>query len=59
MIRSSCISWVVLVLVNACGVDISLRMMRWMQHYLLNGGGDMPSHELNYELEAESAASKE
>ena len=42
--------------------DYNLRMMRWMQHYLKNGGGDMPPHELDYALaepEEKAVSSKE
>lgn len=34
----------------AARYDYSLRLMRWMDHYLKGRGGDPPSHELNYGL---------
>ncbi len=33
--------------------DYNLRMMRWMQHYLQNGGGSMPPYALDYGLKVE------
>ena len=30
--------------------DYNLRMMRWMQHYLQDGGGEIPEYELDYGL---------
>ncbi len=35
----------------AARYDYSLRMMRWMKHYLISPGGDPPAHELTYGLE--------
>jgi len=34
--------------------DYSLRLMRWMDHYLKGDGGDPPPHALEYGLSAES-----
>ncbi len=31
--------------------DYSLRLMRWMDHYLKNDGGDPPPYELDYRLD--------
>lgn len=31
--------------------DYSLRLMRWMEHYLIGEGGDMPPYEIDYRLE--------
>ncbi len=33
----------------AARLDYSLRALRWLQHYLLGPGGDMPDRDLNYE----------
>ncbi len=44
----------------AARLDYSLRLMRWMEHYLTGPGGDPPPHELEYrdprEPEAPAAA---
>lgn len=34
--------------------DYSLRLLRWMSHYLKGPGGDPPPHALDYQLENES-----
>ncbi len=39
----------------AARYDYNLRMMRWMQHYLQNGGNEMPPHQLDYGLDEETA----
>ena len=33
--------------------DYSMRLMRWMNHYLKGPGGDPPAHELEYPMLAE------
>ena len=33
----------------AARLDYSLRTLRWLQHYLLGPGGEMPARDLNYE----------
>lgn len=38
--------------------DYNLRMMRWMQHYLQNGGGEMPKHTLDYALQEKAEDEK-
>lgn len=37
----------------AARYDYSLRLMRWMDHYLKGPGGEPPAHPLDYGLEAE------
>ncbi len=37
----------------AARYDYSLRLMRWMDHYLKGSGGEPPAHPLDYGLEAE------
>jgi dipeptidyl aminopeptidase/acylaminoacyl peptidase len=32
-------------------LDYSLRLMRWMNHYLVEGGGEMPDFDIDYEAE--------
>ncbi|WP_187265941.1 S9 family peptidase [Alkalisalibacterium limincola] len=32
--------------------DYSLRLMRWMEHYLVGEGGDMPPYEIDYRLQS-------
>ncbi len=34
-------------------LDYSLRLMRWMKHYLVEGGGEMPEFEIDYDAEIE------
>ncbi len=38
---------------SASRYDYNLRLMRWMQHYLQDGGDTLPPHELDYGLEDE------
>ncbi len=38
----------------AARYDYSLRLMRWMDHYLKGPGGDPPAHALDYGLEDET-----
>lgn len=33
--------------------DYNLRLMRWMEHYLMGEGGDAPEYELDYELKSD------
>ncbi len=33
--------------------DYSLRLMRWMEHYLIGEGGDAPPYEIDYQLPKE------
>jgi dipeptidyl aminopeptidase/acylaminoacyl peptidase len=35
----------------AARLDYGLRLMRWMEHYLLGPGGEPPPHDLKYEQE--------
>lgn len=37
----------------AAQLDYSMRMFRWMEHYLMSPGGDPPANELDYGLEEE------
>ena len=39
----------------AARYDYSLRLMRWMDHYLKGPGGDPPAHGLDYGLETEDS----
>ena len=41
----------------AARLDYHLRMLQWFEHYLLGPRGKPPSHELDYPLEKETAAS--
>ena len=34
--------------------DYSLRLMRWMNHYLKGEGGDPPPYQLDYGLEPDN-----
>ena len=43
----------------ASRLDYSLRMMRWMKHYLQGPGGEPPAYELDYGLENESEEEEE
>ncbi len=43
----------------AARYDYSLRMLRWMDHYLTGPGGDPPPRELTYPLEAENAKAED
>ena len=38
--------------------DYSLRLLRWMEHYLKGPGGDPPPYELDYSLEEKEAEKK-
>ncbi len=38
--------------------DYSLRLLRWMEHYLKGSGGDPPPYELDYGLEEKPAEKK-
>ncbi len=40
----------------AARLDYSLRLVRWMEHYLVGPGGDPPPHELVYEEPAAAPA---
>lgn len=39
----------------AARLDYSLRLLRWMEHYLVGPGGDPPPYELDYGLELDEA----
>ena len=39
----------------AARYDYSLRLMRWMNHYLKGPGGDPPAHELDYGFDDETS----
>ncbi len=36
---------------SAARYDFNLRLMRWMEHYLIGQGGDKPPFDLDYDLE--------
>ncbi len=36
---------------SAARYDYSLRLLRWMDHYLKGPGGDLPPHEIDYDLQ--------
>jgi dipeptidyl aminopeptidase/acylaminoacyl peptidase len=38
---------------SASRYDYNLRMMRWMQHYLIDGGGKIPPLDLDYRLDVD------
>lgn len=37
--------------------DYSLRLMRWMEHYLIGAGGEPPAFEIDYQLAADAEES--
>jgi len=39
--------------------DYSLRLMRWMEHYLIGPGGEPPDFEIDYQLPKDEDADKE
>ena len=39
---------------SAARLDYSLRTLRWLQHYLLGPGGEMPDRDLDYDEEPET-----
>ena len=43
---------------SASRYDYSLRLLRWMEHYLKGPGGDPPPYELDYGLEEKPAEQK-
>jgi len=36
----------------AARLDYNLRSLRWLEHYLIGPGGDMPDRDLDYDEEA-------
>ncbi len=44
---------------SAARYDYSLRLMRWMKHYLTGPGGDAPPYQIDYGLEAKAAEDEE
>ncbi|MBT8479050.1 MAG: S9 family peptidase [Gemmatimonadetes bacterium] len=40
----------------AARLDYNLRAMRWLQHYLVGPGGDMPDRDLNYDQDSDAPA---
>ena len=42
----------------AARFDYNMRMLRWLEHYLMGPGGDPPANQVDYGLEDEAVEGK-